>query len=1140
MDIYDDKLTCMLESHSNVTLRCMIENIVTGNMEGYKALVDRAVERKAVKPELNISWLPPIKMGLPSGIATKRIGLTSKVKMQAMHRDTACAQFHLSEKSLDVPLSWFSREKITAISNQIVFKEPMITAVVEGEDIVEWVKIEGLSSSDFLIKMLMMCRDSATREFWNARLETLVRMPHYRINCACVSPADANHPSWSTIYVPTEFHEFGIKEEHAMGGKGFYKVADESSVFTYYGDDDLMYSFEDPKKAFARVSRLVETNDSVSIGTYPVFIATDIPDVVIDTHGFNCPESNKALNYNQTLKDWFVSGSGYVPNSLLKQLGVMRITNKYGVKLTTMPMPISCSEQDMVILSKASFKGGIIGAYNAANPDATAELIMELHDENGNNDERNLLEILSRYKKTINFMGHEIHGYVIDMNLMASHFYALHGLRTVTSTLIEDEEEIQEVVNDDEYISNESYYLWAREEIRKSCNLSYGPTKPFNLIHDIKAKLLAANSGKDGLKYAKSSLNLKTQEFSVAHWSYGKETGKKWMHNVLDAAKSNLRGNTIESLDYHTSNTQYEIYDAQQMWDYIILDVFKGVKTINTGVLDPSSFANAKKMVKPISTEEYIGRIDRLLNGVYDDNGNCYWSGLLSAAPKIIKIKGRDFYIPSGHTMKEYIHKEDGIVAIAEVLNKETNMLESVDVHRTFLSGPAAAFLMLIVAIKSDGKKYGVNWQIKSLTHKADMQKDLLGSTVDNFTVNGGHFLMLPAPWLHSNEVVVLRDKSRGWNLDNGDKVSFSKMPVLFDKAVTSMIVRTGVNKKVFGIMDDDMRFALRNAAFCNINIMIDHQNDTDGDMCRIGTVAKDLPLYTGLPNYMSTWRNNYADDEYNLELTYKPYQAYTKDDINNAVEEAVSAKEAVGPYTNALGFLAHALETEQELPFQWKALLRNVDAMGLQDYEIRGMKHKKEDKIDFRSLTVSNLFYNVNPERTQYARDQLRQLVIQITDDIDADQIHSALSMFFKNWDVNALANEENGSPLASRRVFTIGNTSLDTCPVEDSIKQLDSVTRSYLSGVNESKPTMSTGSLNNPQDIVTKHAQIIEQEELYLEKYILSGQNLATLGTHDTVIKNVYSHWSQISTSTYDIKIISKTSNSGEYSVQHNSAVG
>jgi hypothetical protein len=835
----------------------------------------------------------------------------------------------------------------------------------------------------------------------------LVANPSYRINCPLVQSEG--------LFIQTPRYISDIKEEHAIDG--FYKVQGESSLFTIY-DGDMVFSFEDPKKASARNSRLVFTPESISIGRHKVFVLDTVP---------------------VELSNWFVTGAGFCPDSLLERLGAMRITSKEGCKFVTSPCPKD-SDKGIIFLCKNSFKGGLNGVVmNKLGLVSNPSRMMTISDE----DKEDIIQDIECRK----FNGISVSGYLMDCELYVSQFYALHGLQQSA----DQDCPIDENGSIDE--SSQSFYVDALLNIKKD--------NSFDLIGHIMDSI-----SKGLVKYGKDTIDLKVQEFSVARWSYG-NVGTQWMEKVLSS--KSIRGSVREGLDLMTGKSLPVNLDRQDFWNATINGVFKGVR-ISESVMDPEEFAK-----EGISLEDYKERLDVLLNG----NGTT-WDGLLGQAKNIV-INGYDFYIPSGFTMKEYINFEEGS-------------------NRVMFSGPAHCVLKLILSLKHKS----TNWAIKEINHLVELQDLMLGKNIDRFNVDGGHYTIIPAPWLSQSQVALISQDEkygRGWKINNGARATFSKMPVLFNKAIADMHVSSGIPQSMFRV-SQRMRLAMRNMVFTNVKVLLDHQNDTDGDMGRISLTGGTLPVYDGLPDHMHKWAHEYSSDEYKMDLKYKEYKQYSLSDMDDAVNESVASKKYVGTGTNSLTYVSHVLELYKDRGYvsaDSAVKIRDSYSMLFQDEKVRGIKHESKSDM-FEHIHSSKLF--LFDSKTGFNFDA-PSMLIGVVKSYTNESLSMEISTMFQHW------YSTNGNiGLSARRIGDIQQVSLIQSGDESSIKLLDSTTRAFLAGVVKSQPLFAYANSYGAIDRNNAFVNIMNNVDSYKDKYILIGKNYSNFND-GTTVSALYSSW-------------------------------
>lgn len=948
------------------------------------------------------------------GVAGRRIGTSAKVELTPQ-----LAGDFIPVESKDVPLAWFAKDvyKLIQSENRIRFM------AISGYDVLGKPKYRIIKGDEigFCQKLLLLARTSRSREFWAARIPTLIAYPNYAINCVINAVDD---------FVAPPLYRFGIKEEHAIDG--FYKIWAQDSLNTVY-EDGSVWCFEEPKKAIARDSRLVDVNTAIPYGKHRIVVLEDVSD----------PE----------IRDWFVTGSCYVPMNWIKTRGPSRIISKYGLKATTAPMPEAMESifGDAIVVSKASWKTGFNGIVAMLTGRSPADMT-------GLNDlDVQLILACSNAKRYYNINDVDVIGWELqDVPVMATNIYSLYSLRTVTE---EDDEDIKD--------EESSFYLEAVAEIRKDPS--------FDLVGHIFESIAAGK-----VRYHNRGLNLKSMEFVVADFSYGREISTEWMRKVVGEG-SVRHGEIFDMMSGVHNHTQMTMVDIKKLID----TVFKGVK-INPGSFDPEKLQSSGGVRIP--QEEAEKRLDVLLHG-----DGFEWEGLLAGNSKMIEISGHHFYIPGPSIMKDFIYKEEGS-------------------NRFFFSGPVSQFLLLLVSARHKNTK----WNLKWINHSASMQRALLGENIDQFRVEGANLVLLPGPWLDKDQVAYVNKKTgitgRVLKAANGDRVTFSKMPVLFNKAVADVHLLTGLPKYLYGDqMDDRFTLAMRNMMFCNTELLLVHQNDTDGDTGRISLTGGILPVFDGMPKYMDNWVDTYKQDEYDLKIKFKSYKQYDIELMDVAVREAVFNKGYIGRGTNDLMAWSSTLQVyvsyTQDTEFE-ATEARDGYAMELQN-TIRGVKHDSGSNL-LRDAAYVNMFIDQK-------KDMFWTAIAQIVEKNIGKQIDfTGMRQWVEShMTLPTSTPGKNYSPMAYLRTRRTSDIRLQKFHGEDCFKTLNAFTNSFIIGVEAAMPSFRTTDAKAKQVsnmILTNETAF----HYYCDKHILLGQDIRQYidpTTHGELLDIIYNRNNHIS---------------------------
>lgn len=962
---------------------------------------------------------------------------------------------YVNAAEIDIPVRMFTYEMVSAlwdteqlnaveINNR--WKCSRVRFYTWNNDTKDWNIFQQFEPKHFLWQLYILCGNSARRADWESKLSTLHDRPNYRINVKLGKKVNG------LVHMPDEYLNF-IKEEHAS--KGFYAVKTNESGVAINGHDGTIVSFEDPKKANARQSRLVDCPDPVCMGKHRSFFVIDqVPD---------------------ELSDMFVTGSGYVSRKLIERVGAFRAVNDHLLKMTSMVMPAQMEEEftDEIVLSSSSFKGGINELYRVHHdlePNVMPLVSLE-----------KVQEWVNEATITRKVMGVEVQGFHINMPLEVTHFFSLFGLRRV-----KDEPDSELDIERDVYDLEEhnSLFVEIMDIMREDSN--------FDLIQYVRTGI---EEGK--FKYKPQVMSVKTQEIVNAYFSYGKYVGYEWLKAIMTKSVKPMKSAQKEVLDYLTGNLDDQMVEVPQAYLERFITLLYEKRKISPGVIDPDLYGDAPVGRTASGTPIYA---EDAVNGLL--NGTGEWDGLLGDKPKYFMYGEHKLYIPSGKVMKQFIFNEEGS-------------------NRIFLNGPASAFQMLLISIRS--KK--TDKMIKTVQHYVDLQRALLGSFIDSFYVHGcSNKTILPGYWMKRDEIATLDEH---WTGRKNNRVAYSKMPVLFNKAVSDVKLLCNIPEDIFGEVNDRLRFAMRNMLFVNVDLQLDHQNDTDGDIGRIIDVGGILPLYDGLPKHMSTWSHIYADGERDLELKYKNYKIYARSrslqmdmmkrgiyvediTISDAVKEAKQNKEDVGKLTNALFTLSHILQMyvhREVISFESAQIIRDAYAMGVQEI-VQGIKHDKGALVldaDMRSMLYVT---GEDGEVMLNARSAFADLIDQQCGaDLSQSELRAVLldlSKMFAKFDKDS--ELYNGSPLSYRRTVSLSKVpSFKECQLDAEMKLLDIMTASYLRCVEQALPAY-----NHP-DSDEVYAKIRSSFSEFCSKYLLLGQNLLEVN-RSTTVSDMLHYWDAI----------------------------
>jgi hypothetical protein len=1006
-----------------------------------------------------------------NGYEIKILYATGKISLRSL-QDVGDARVSMI-RPIDVPMQWFSRNSYKVIEEQIHFFEEvweeytdLFTGKTKKRTVIKDEQFtynsDGTLYFPYLTKLISMAISSKKKKDWEVAIENMILRKDYHRNCIGTPNFKSRNKSIGNV-INNDVFPFMIKEDHAS--RGYYAKKCSDSVFALHTSCGIK-SMELPKKSLARVTRLVDFLDGVDIGNKKFFLVDDAN----AGDGKNKDGSIK----RHVLSDMFVTGSGYVSNSFLGQIGAFRGVNKFGLKMTSTKMTLEMKEVFAdngidVVVASSSFKSQLNGVAHILLEKELAVLV-DMLEEDVNTK-------LNKKKVSKIIAGIEVKGWEVDMSINITALFSLWGLSSAEDNKdfdISTGDDIETDVDDDdinnEYKEISSFYRWSFRQLKRDHD--------FDVIGEALGFL---ESGR--LVKRKDFCNVKMQEIVNVFFSYGKDVADKYLEQVMRGSHGTMKEAMKDSLDYLTGNASpvsIDIDELYQIGKKMQTSENKGSsKLVLPGSFDPDVIFN----------NNYFKSSEEAFNWFKEDVLDGF---LFKGGPKkYIDPLGLEHFIPSGAVMKQFIHKESGS-------------------NRYHLSGPGQAFQNLLVAIlthvgamrESNNRKNGssnrtnaitfVDWRYKHTSHIARLQNDLFGKSIDNWRVEGfGNKTILPGYWLKQDEVVVLDG-----SVENNTKVICSKMPVLFNKAVSAFIALDSLPEHIFGKLDDRMRFALRNIVYVNVRVLLDHQNDTDGDQWRLQNLSKStiryrdndedyvcpVPLYSGHVDHVKGWTNSYHEDEYKLKMEFKPYKYYRqteetvvdkvnhyeKENVSDAVCDAIENKAYIGIGSNDLFYMSHVLMwavSNKHVCFEDAVKIRDTYAMSFQDDVISGVKHEtKAGNISlFKIMPHKDLFLAPFEHKEPLTRDprESRNDLLE-TSKLDRyigdSSLKEPLDNLFTAWDSHCGSGRYGISPLASRKVGKVTHISLSQInPLEDVIKGLHLLTRSYLKSVVDAAPVIS-----------------------------------------------------------------------------------
>lgn len=556
-------------------------------------------------------------------------------------------------------------------------------------------------------------------------------------------------------------------------------------------------------------------------------------------------EINKAL----------VGGDILVPDSFLLSNGVCRVVTDMdngGIKASTVPfqkLDKQLAKGDICVISSAGYKGGLLSALGQAYGNVgLVENLFNIVDKEEDHDVilNNMRKAVLNQMTTMIINGKEVQGVMITVELSITNAYTVDSLRLVNTEVQENSETAQKEVKE----SIEQLL----EEIDTESKQSKG-------LRAYVAQQKAGSSDlfsvqewmKDGLRNGtleRKPLVTKviSQEIqSIAHW-YGKPTAVAFLQDLLNNQEENgFRVEKLYALQYIGAIEKEKVttISVQEVVDVLLASKFK--------VQEDSS----------VYTKDTMSELLELFgNTVYG------WTELVYPNGNVVDIPlGRVFTAD----IEEQMENDKSYVVAKGLIN---DVLENIK-----------------GMIKEDGSLFTESGSSAIL--EALVQKPLLGKNFGYQHTKGYYGVALPMLGNYAVTTAGITNRDRMVKSDDTwVGMTLSKAPQYFE----GMTSTYDVVDLDFGA---DLNMVLECAVFVNVEIVLMHQNDFDGDQYRI-TIGNTLPyVKTIYDNFNGKFFESFYQNELaGNKLDIKPAQIVTLSEYHEAVRNAIQAKDHIGSYT--------------------------------------------------------------------------------------------------------------------------------------------------------------------------------------------------------------------------------------------------
>lgn len=557
----------------------------------------------------------------------------------------------------------------------------------------------------------------------------------------------------------------------------------------------------------------------------------------------------------QALVPMHETGGIYAPPAVFRKYGASRVTGgKSLVKGVLTPQPVEMHEDfyHTLVMSKNAFKGELQG-----------------------------LELYCGHLTTRKVMGHDCVGYEVVLPLTITNLIVAYGFSV--SDKFKNPELLATVLDNPAYgeFANQLYNSLsdadqseAEEDMENNSVYVYivnciSRDSDFNPCEWLMGALHIGL-----IVQSDNSAQLKAFDILNVYRSYGYDVASSFVNAALTHSRR-----TYNELNAYLTG-QLELHEIPEDVIHNVANTMFGQGKGITSKLDPEDIK--KRISGKFALDKYQRYVDAYLTG--SPHG---FNGLLGDQAKCITINGLRFYIPSGRIMKMFVYDSK------DILGNNTGVY--------YMNGPAYLaneLFNLIGLYRNVNNIPKAHLQMFYIWYTSKLQESMFGKYGENLDVDGFANKMICPNYWSSDTVYGFDINYRKWN---GKSVVFSKMPVLFNKAMHGVMYSNQFDGR-FGELDLSMMFALQSCIFVPNSILLAHQNDTDGDLGRIMFIKDHgLPIFDGsqLPEYMHDWQDEYESGERDINMKPKSFEPSPWDSMDKAMREALLAKRTIGRATN-------------------------------------------------------------------------------------------------------------------------------------------------------------------------------------------------------------------------------------------------
>ena len=505
----------------------------------------------------------------------------------------------------------------------------------------------------------------------------------------------------------------------------------------------------------------------------------------------------------------------------------------------------------------------------------------------------------------------EVEGWEVEDEMYASNLYCTYGVRQVGEIANDGTEDEQEQNG----FFTEAFLGFCADKT------GYSP-------------IAALHAGLKAKKYSikKPKTQIKATDFMCVAKSYGVGPAKQ----LIDAAiKQQMEGKSVSKRKVIQDIMLHGYGDTLPVCS---MDVFK--------TICPILYVDGKgKALQP--TAANYNQVDRYdLNNkrwslLVDGSEKLGWPGLRNSHGMIIKQGNLSFYVPPWSVFNKDLDED----TIKDASGEERIV--------RYLGESWTQLVVLMKAAYTPQTKYEkkTNWVLSHANYMARINQLVLEDVMSKLDVKGRYYTILPKWWDNAENSVVCTDSMWHHKGKEIEQVIYMKNPALFSNPIVNMFISKWL-PDYWLPTDKYMLLALSAAIFVDVEFMLKHQDDCDGDQAVIIDLGGILPEDHGTKPTHDVWCAEYIADEKKLAVSVKAYTPIDMVQMHNGIIHSAAGKRDTGVMTqhffNVMLYTEMYMYEHPDADKETVRLIVEAFATGVQDEAVRQIKQESLEGVKF------------------------------------------------------------------------------------------------------------------------------------------------------------------------------------------------